>query len=387
MKTPSLITFATIAVASMNVLANVIPTAVVATDKRSSPAGELFRRLNADENEILDRRQGNSTGAASDLPLPVPAPVSPPVKRGEEKGKDYQDILWLNFALFLEYFENAFYERGLSRYNEEAFRRAGYPDWVRGRYLQIAEHERYHKLFIESAITASGSPHVGPCRYEFYDNDVRAFVDASAAIETIATGAYTGLLQFFNNRAYVTAGASILAVEARQAAWINSAVRKLNPWNAAFETPLTPNAVLTLLSNFFNFENCPKENHALLPPGVHPYPRLAIAPILVPGQPAEISFPYPQIGGGERLYVAFLSGAETIFAPLQEKEDGKDKDNKKRYFVEIPRDLAGRGTVYVIVVRGRENIGEVRLEDEFIVAGPGITMFPFDAWGKPINGW
>ncbi|KAJ3508468.1 hypothetical protein NLJ89_g5737 [Agrocybe chaxingu] len=362
MKTPSLVTFATIAVASMHALANVIPTAVVATDKRSSPAGELFRRLNADESEIVERRQGNLTGAASNLP-------SSPLKRGEEKGKDYQDILWLNFALFLEYFENAFYERGLSRYNEEAFRRAGYPDWVRGRYLQIAEHEKYHKLFIESAITASGSPHVGPCRYEFYDNDVRAFVDASAAIETIATGAYTGLLQFFNNRAYVTAGASILAVEARQAAWINSAVRKLNPWNAAFETPLTPNAVLTLLSNFFNFENCPKETT----PSSHP--------------PAEISFPYPQIGGNERLYVAFLSGAETIFAPLQEKEDGKDKDHKKRYFVEIPRDLAGRGTVYVIVVRGRENIGEVRLEDEFIVAGPGITMFPFDAWGKPINGW
>lgn len=76
----------------------------------------------------------------------------------------------------------------------------------------------------------------------------------------------------------------------------------------------------------------------------------------------------------EHLYVAFLSGAATIFAPLDKKGDN--------YFVEIPEDLKAVGTVFVVVFKGGENIGEARLDDENTVAGPAIAVFPFDSQGR-----
>ena len=85
------------------------------------------------------------------------------------------------------------------------------------------------------------------------DNSPREFIDLSEALETAGTSAYTGAIQYISNdvgdlcsffhgvhwdftyKGYTTAAASILATEARHASWINSAVRKQNPWNTAFE--------------------------------------------------------------------------------------------------------------------------------------------------------
>jgi Ferritin-like domain len=54
----------------------------------------------------------------------------------------------------MEPLERAFYERGLSQYSEEDFKKADYPDWVRGRFEQIYEHEKIHVQCLESALTA-----------------------------------------------------------------------------------------------------------------------------------------------------------------------------------------------------------------------------------------
>ena len=92
----------------------------------------------------------------------------------------------------------------------------------------------------------------------------------------------------------------------------------------------------------------------------------------------------------EFLYVAFLSGAETIFGRVHERErptigGGEPTPSRRRYFVVIPRDLASKGVVYVIVVKGSsEKIRDVRLDDDGVVAGPAIAMFPFNANGKAI---
>jgi hypothetical protein len=60
-------------------------------------------------------------------------------------------------------------------------------------------------------------------------------------------------------------------------------------------------------------------------------------------------------------------------------------NNNRRFFVEIPRDLATKGSVFVVIVKGRDNIGEVRLDEQSTVAGPAIANFPFDAWNHPIG--
>lgn len=118
------------------------------------------------------------------------------------------------------------------------------------------------------------------------------------------------------------------------------------------------------------------------------FPRLELSPRLVPGEQAEISFPYPGSRDGEPsfFYVAFMSGVETIFGHVLDREEEQDDgQTRKRYFVEIPTDLVSRGVVYVIVLKGNtEEIGDVRIDDESMVAGPAISMFPFDADGKAI---
>jgi len=294
-------------------------------------------------------------------------------QRGDENGVTDTEVL--NFALSLELLERAFYEHGLSRYSKEAFKKAGYPAWVRGRFGQIYEHEKTHVQFLESALTAAGAEFVQPCEYVFPDNSLHEFIDLSEALETVGTSAYTGAIQYITNDGYTTAAASILATEARHASWINSAVRKQNPWNTAFETPLTVNQVNSFASNFIKQGSCPTSNDVLLPPNLRAYPQLMLAPKLIPGQETQVSFSLEQnLDNGEHLYVAFLSGAATIFAPLKNVED--------KYVVEIPEDLRATGTVFVIIFKGGENIDEAMLDDETIVAGPAIAVFPFDSRGK-----
>ena len=89
--------------------------------------------------------------------------------------------------------------------------------------------------------------------------------------------------------------------------------------------------------------------------------------------PSLLKFENP-LENGEHLYIAFLTGAATIFAPLDKKED--------KYVVEIPEDLKSAGTVFVVIFEGGDDINEVRLDDETTVAGPAIAVFPFDSRGK-----
>lgn len=158
------------------------------------------------------------------------------------------------------------------------------------------------------------------------------------------------------------------------------------------QTPLAPNQGATLLSNFFDFESCPPGNRDLLPSGYRPYPRLSLSPRLVPGEKAEISFPPVNLENDQRLYVAFLTGIETVFVPVEVRSEtthgagyGGSGEDQIRYFVEISRDLSARGTVFVVLVHGPEDIRDVNLDEENMVAGPAIAMFPFDANNKPIS--
>lgn len=87
------------------------------------------------------------------------------------------------------------------------------------------------------------------------------------------------------------------------------------------------------------------------------------------------------------MFAAFMSGVEIIFGRVLDREEPSDDGGQgtKRYFVEIPRDLASRGVVYVMVLKGdSDDVADVRMDDDSVVAGPAIAMFPFDAEGKAI---
>lgn len=266
------------------------------------------------------------------------------------------DIEILNFALTLEHLENKFYQQGLEKYSQRAFLDAGYPEWTRGRYEQIADHENTHVEFLSSALIAAGAKAVEPCEYQFPDTDVKSFIDISFALESVGTSAYNGAAAFFTDKAYLTVAASILGVEARQAAWIDSAVRKSSPWNLAFETPLDMNQVYTMASAFIT--SCPSSNPPL---PVKAFPTLTVPPT-ASGERATLTF--EASGDQKELFAAFVSGMGTIFVPVNEKKE-----------VVVPEGLLG--LVFVIITSDGGKVA-----DETTVAGPAMVQFMFDSRGN-----
>jgi hypothetical protein len=71
----------------------------------------------------------------------------------------------LTFALTMEHIENTFYSDRLAKYSKEDFVKAGYPAYTRGRFTQIALHEKTHVQMLSSAISAAGGKVPQPCEY------------------------------------------------------------------------------------------------------------------------------------------------------------------------------------------------------------------------------
>ncbi|PPQ82457.1 hypothetical protein CVT25_007254 [Psilocybe cyanescens] len=260
----------------------------------------------------------------------------------------FADATVLNFALTLEHLENAFYTGALAKFDQKAFLDAGLPTWARGRFSQVADHEKTHVQFLSTAL---GDKAVQPCTYNFPYTDPKSFAALSQILEGVGSSAYTGAAQLITNKDYLTVAASILSTEARHASWVASAVNKMGGWSSAFEVPLSLNQVFTLAANFI--VSCPSTNPVL---PVHAFPALTIQSS-APGQSVSVSAPKAT---SQPTYVAFFTGLDKIFVKIV---DGK---------VTIPQDLSGQ--VYAVAT----NNATVATDDT-IVAGPAILMFPRDS--------
>lgn len=275
-----------------------------------------------------------------------------PAKRANDSSTP-TDIQILNFALTLEHLENAFYTQGLQKYTQQDFLDANLPTWARGRWNQIAQHESTHVSFLENVI---GDQAVQPCTYSFPDTDPISFVTTSFMLETVGVSAYSGAAHFLSNSDYVTSSGAILAVEARQSAWINSAVLKANPWNTAFDTPLDLNQVWTLASGVI--VSCPSSN---MPLPVKAFPALSFPAGAQPGQTVQVSFNATM--PSEQLYVAFIAGLGATFAPLS-----------SQMTVTIPSTL--QGVVFPVVTTNGTTV-----TDSVTIAGPAFLSFDFNSDG------
>jgi hypothetical protein len=139
------------------------------------------------------------------------------------------------------------YKGMLAKFDAKAFKKAGFPSWVRDRFVQISEHEASHVAFLTGAL---GKDAVPACTYKFPYTDPKSFAALSQAIEGVGTSAYLGAAALISNPAYLTAAGSILTAEARHDAWVASAVNKGAAWNIPYDTPLDLSAVFSLACKF-----------------------------------------------------------------------------------------------------------------------------------------
>jgi len=269
------------------------------------------------------------------------------------------DVDLLNFALTLEHVENAFYTQGLSRFKQEDFVHAGFPDWTYGRLKQIAAHEAAHVEFLEKIL---GDRATKPCSYIFPYDDPKSFVTLSRALEVIGDSSYIGASKFFVNKENLLAAATILSTESRHSAWLDSALGQGSAWSGPFDTPLDLSQAFTIVSSFIT--SCPPTNPNL--------PITSYAQLMLPdpasarpGSTTSLQFTPPSsLDRSTPLYGTFMSGQEALILPLS--DGGKS--------ISIPGDL--RGVVFLLITTSADSV-----DDSKIIAGPALLEFPFNSNG------
>lgn len=271
------------------------------------------------------------------------APAAAPAPALEARADAITDTQILQYALTLEHLEDYYYHTYLNQFSEADFEAAGFPNWVRARISQIAEHEAQHVELLSGAIGASA---VKPCEYKFPVTDVASFVGLATLVENVGVSAYLGAAASIQEKAYLTVAGSILTTEARHQAWINSAVLKNSAWSGPEDTPLDFNEVYSIASAFIT--SCPESNGPL---PFKAFPALAI------GADGSITTDASLDGA----YVQVVSGLASNVYPVK---DGK---------VTIPP-VQG---IYYAVLTSTSNNADVN--DGNILAGPAILNAPFNS--------
>jgi len=267
------------------------------------------------------------------------AAPSAPAKRAAPGQANIDDVI-LNYALTLEHLECTFYNQHLP--SKAAFEAAGYPGSVWYRYREIGGQERNHVAFLTAAL---GDKANAACTYDFGLTGVDSFVATSQLLEGVGVSAYLGAAQNITDVGYLTAAGSILTVEARHAAWIQSVPGKKDPFGGAYDTPLDFNQVYSLAAPLIT--SCPSSNQPL-PVKAFPAASFAKAPTAL-GQTLTVKS--AKLADGDVM--GFLSGLSMTIVPIN---NGK---------VTLPKTVV-YGRSYGVLLKS----GSTAITDDNTKAGP-----------------
>lgn len=173
------------------------------------------------------------------------ASSSPALARMTAQADFADDIDVLNYALTLEHLENAFYEMA-SQYE---LGEDPYGNSINEYVAMIGEHEAAHVDTLTQVITQLGGTPVARAEYDFGLTDAQSFLMTAATLENVGVAAYDGAGAAIQNKDLLTAAGSIVAVEARHAAYLN-VVTGVSPFPAAVETPMSKSEVLDAAGPF-----------------------------------------------------------------------------------------------------------------------------------------
>ncbi len=153
------------------------------------------------------------------------------------------DVKILNYALTLEYLESAFYAEALSK--------GKLTGSVQKFATVVAAHEATHVSALEKAL---GSAAVKKPSFDFQGTtgSQKKFLSTSKTLEDTGVSAYQGQAGNIQDPAILATAGSILAVEARHAAWVRDLIgagKELKPAPDAFNPALSMSAVLAAVKS------------------------------------------------------------------------------------------------------------------------------------------
>jgi hypothetical protein len=211
---------------------------------------QLFLDAVFEERERLSSRRGLFMGGAKIAAGGVVAFTlagAPALNRLRAAAQDFSDdIEVLNYALTLEHLEYAFYRDGIGQFT---FGDDPFGNSIDAYLAEIRDHEGAHVDTLTQVITDLGGTPVEESTYDFGYTDAATFLATAAALENTGVSAYDGAGPSIENPDLLTAAGSIVAIEARHAAYLNLITGTL-PFPAAFETPLTTSEVLEIAGPF-----------------------------------------------------------------------------------------------------------------------------------------
>ncbi|KAI9813669.1 MAG: hypothetical protein M1827_003740 [Pycnora praestabilis] len=283
------------------------------------------------------------------------------------------DGIILNYALTLEYLERKFYQEGLANYTQADFVAAGFPDPFYGNLQEIYQEEQTHVAFLTTALEAAGIQPVEELTYKFGVSDVTSFVTLSSVLEGVGVSAYLGAAASIASKAYLTAAAAILTVEARHVAYVRASIGE-SPFPNSFDTPLDFNEVYSLASAFIT--SVPA-NNTVLPFKAFPTLTLQCSQYYYQANSSSVTFTNAftnaqkfsngAITASTPIYAVFFSGL--MVTPVQVRITQTQQDYK---IDTIP--AMNFGQVYIVLSTA------ANATDETIIAGPALLEVSTEFW-------
>lgn len=213
----------------------------------------LMETIVSERDRISTRRRvlANSGKMAAGGAIAMAALGSPALGKlvAAQQDEFEDDVAVLNYALTLEHLEYAFYRDALDAFGEDGFGVGPFDESVFERLAEIRDHEQAHVETLTSVIEDLGGEPVEEAEYDFGYTDVASFLATAQVLENTGVAAYDGAGSSLSNEDLLTAAGTIVAVEARHAAYLNL-LNGVIPFPAAFETPMTSQEVLDAAGGF-----------------------------------------------------------------------------------------------------------------------------------------
>ncbi|KAJ3049404.1 hypothetical protein HK097_009591 [Rhizophlyctis rosea] len=296
-----------------------------------------------------------------------------------------EDRDFLNYILSLDQLQAAFYSEGLDKYEDAAFRDAGYPNRIKSELQTIYTQDSSHADFLTDAINSNEEEYYGsqnrdavkPCSYDFKFNDVGDFIAQASILEQTVLSAHLGIQQRLSNRTLKSTLSSFTSVQSRHSSLINILNNERNtrsnrtatgdPLPNKIETPLGIRPVISALDKYL--KSCPDD--AIYEP----------LNALEVEEPENGGFEYGDfvnVSGfkfnksdreDEKYQCTFVYGLSQLSSPVtyrQTNEDEEDEEWEAR--CTIP-EVKGYGLLALFVT---DEDGFVQLEggNDNVVAGP-----------------